>query len=98
MKIWLDDIRPVRENGFYWAKTASEAISLLKNNNVEFIDYDHDLGNDIDGTGYDVAKWIEKQCCLGRMKCPKWNVHSANPVGEKNIKLAMEAAERYSNE
>lgn len=99
-RIYLDDIRLPKSSGWQIIRTASECIKFIKKNidSIDEISFDHDLGNDIDGTGYDVAKWIEKKCFNGKMKCPKWNIHSANPVGEKNIRAAMESAERYSNE
>lgn len=96
MKIYLDDIRNPKTSGWTIIRTASEAIKALQKyrDKITEISFDHDLGDDKDGTGYDVAKWIEGECFFG-MKCPKWNVHSANPVGERNITKAMEAAKRY---
>lgn len=95
IRIWLDDIRNPKTHGWIICRTASSAIEMIKSGGVEFIDFDHDLGDDEDGTGYDVAKWVEAECFFG-MKCPKWNIHSANPVGEKNITMAMKSAERMS--
>ena len=49
MKLWLDDIRePWRfgKHGWEWAKTADEAIALLKTANVEEASLDHDLTED----------------------------------------------------
>ena len=99
MKIYLDDLRDPKTDGWTIVRSASKCIDLIKKNrnSIKMISFDHDLGDDEDGTGYDVAKWIEAECYFG-MKCPKWNIHSANPVGEKNIKSAMESAERYSKE
>lgn len=98
MRIYLDDIREPKTSGWTIVRTANEAINLIKKyrNEITEISFDHDLGDD-EMTGYDVAKWIEAECFFG-MKCPKWNIHSANPVGAKNIKMAMEAAERMNNE
>ena len=98
MKIFLDDIRNPKTDGWQIIRTASKCINILNiyGHKVTEISFDHDLGDDEDGTGYDVAKWIEEQCFMGNWKCPKWNVHSANPVGEENIHKAMINAERYS--
>jgi|688.fasta_scaffold192121_5 hypothetical protein len=36
-------------------------------------------------TGYDSAKWLCEYCWTNGIPLPKWNVHSANPVGRDNI-------------
>jgi hypothetical protein len=100
MKIYLDDIRNPKSEGWTIVRTAKECIELIKSNKdtITEISIDNDLGEgDYEATGYDVAKFIEAQCWCGFMKCPKfWNVHSANPVGAKNITMAMKNAEIYS--
>lgn len=101
MKIYLDDVRNPITEGWVIVRTAKECIELIEKNinDIEEISFDHDLGDDKNGTGYDVAKWIESKCYFGSMKCPKyWNVHSANSVGAKNISDAMKNAEKYSKE
>lgn len=99
MKIWLDDLRPMPfKNGIpeytFLCKTASEAIELLSTGCITFISFDHDLG-DVQ-TGYTVACYIEQQVYNGKIPMPDWEIHSANPVGRKNIKRAMESAERFT--
>jgi hypothetical protein len=96
MNIWLDDVRPMPAGFDVHVKTASEAIELIKNSDgVESISFDHDLGNDEDGTGYDVATYIEMSVYLRHHPPPRrWAVHSANPVGREKIKRAMESADR----
>lgn len=93
-EIFLDDVRnpPEHFQGVI-CRTAEEAIKLIKTGQVTFISFDHDLGTNL--TGYDVAKVIEEEVYYGQIKCPKWKVHSANPVGTQNIKQAMMNAERY---
>lgn len=97
MRIFLDDIRMPPEGRFdlIIVRTADEAIRLLDTNKVTYVTFDHDLGHNVP-TGYDVAKHIEKQCYFGAMKCPDWDIHSANPVGRENIQWAMIAAETFS--
>lgn len=96
MYIFLDDLR--RSSGVEWVvvRTGEECIDLIDKffNEIDMISFDHDLGEGI--TGYDVAKYIEAQCFAGPMICPRWVVHSANPVGRGNIIAAMKAAERAS--
>jgi hypothetical protein len=83
MKIYLDDIRAEPE-GWIRVKTAQEAIGLLKSNNVSEISLDHDLGDDINGTGYDVILWIEQEVYMKNYIPPVIKVHSANvPAGDK---------------
>ena len=92
MKIFLDDIRNPKSSGWYICRTAEEAISLIKDQKCDEITFDHDLGDE-SLTGYDVARYIEKLAAYGQLKkFPVWHVHSANPVGKKNIVFAMESA------
>jgi hypothetical protein len=103
MEIWLDDERDpndpfIQEEfhsrpGMVWARTAEEAIELLKSNNVTYISFDHDLG--MGKSGYDVARWIEEQAAQGNLRKLNWTVHTANPIGSKNIIMAMKSAERF---
>lgn len=69
---------------------------MLEKGIIHFVSFDHDLG--IGKTGYDIAKWIEQKAYEGKIKKLKWEIHSANPVGEKNIRMAMENADRYWGE
>jgi len=96
LKIWLDDKR-VNPDGFVWIKSASEVIKILENDliEIEYISFDHDLGQKL--SGYNVAQEIEKLCFQKKIKCPDWNVHSANPTGKQNIIKAMTQAEKFSN-
>lgn len=55
-----------------------------------WISFDHDLGEN-EETGYDLAKWLEErhysevQPHLNII----YSIHSANPVGRKNIQQAL---------
>lgn len=96
MRLFLDDIRK-EPKGWILCKTADEAIALIDafKNNITHISFDHDLGIGLDGN--DVAMHIETLCHKGKMKCPKWQIHSSNPVGRKEISATMKSAERFSN-
>ena len=106
-KLWLDDERDPKskqiqmqfgaEGDEIWAKSANVAINHLKKGNITSISLDHDLGPNA-GTGLDVAVWIEEQAYLGKLPKLTWFVHSMNPVGSKNITVAMNNAEKYWNE
>ena len=102
--VWLDDIRDPNnlevqkrfgsQPGMVWAKTVDDAIKLLEQGNVVFIDFDHDLGEE-NKDGYDLAKWIEQMAYENKLKPFKWTVHSLNPSGAKMIEQAMRSAERF---
>ncbi len=98
MKLYLDDVRPKPRDYDFLAKTAKEAIDLLKTGKITCISFDHDLGEESNGTGYDVASWIEHEAYKGKIKSIDWVVHSANPVGRNKIQWAMESAQRWMNE
>lgn len=78
MKIFLDDLREAPQ-GYVTARTYEECIELLKNNEVEVLSLDHDLGTD--KTGYDVCLWLAEN----EYFIPEIYIHSANPVGQMNM-------------
>lgn len=96
MKLWLDDLRdPAKYGriGWTWAKTAQEAIDLLKTGKVICASLDHDLTiqqtlgtPDKEDTGYTVVCWMEEN--------DVWpdggvEVHSMNPVGKWKMEQAI---------
>lgn len=91
MKLWIDDER-VPPDGWVWAKTYEDAMDYINNHPVTHISFDHDLGQR--KTGYDIAKHIEEMAVRGLMPQIDWSVHSANPVGRRNIHAAMTNADR----
>lgn len=95
MRIFLDDIRmPTSDLGeVLIIRDAKTAMDLVKTGNVTFISFDHDLGTEL--SGYDVAMLIEELVFMGDIRCPKWAIHSANPVGRERIRMAMRSAERF---
>lgn len=108
MKVWLDNVRtPPRQmerhlQGAYyeacdwvWCKTAAKAIDLLSSGGVTHISLDHDLGDEANGTGYDVACFIEDGAFRGSMEPLEWAIHSQNPVGRQRMKSALVMANMY---
>jgi hypothetical protein len=93
--VYLDDLRPTPSQYDVHARTAAEAIALLRTGKVQFISLDHDLGEAKNGTGYDVAKEIEEAAYHGRIPPLFWGIHSANPVGRKNMQTALKNADKY---
>jgi hypothetical protein len=45
-------------------------------------------------TGYDCAKWLIEYCINKNVGLPTCNVHSANPIGRKNIISILQSYER----
>jgi hypothetical protein len=41
-------------------------------------------------TGYDCAKWLVDYCIDNQANLPDYLVHSANPIGKKNIESYLE--------
>ena len=40
-------------------------------------------------TGFSCAKWLIDYCSINNKKLPKFNVHSANPIGAENIRSLL---------
>ena len=101
MRVWLDDVREMPFDFDLHVRTAADAINVLATGGVRVISLDHDLGEEKNGTGYDVAKWIEEKAfAWGHGEdaglCPlEWHVHSQNPVGAGNMTQALRNADRY---
>ena len=92
MRMYLDDIRTPSDSSLIIVRSFSEAVSFVLEKGVpSFISFDHDLGMNegvLLETGYDFAKWLVENDIEGIIEIPKnftFNVHSANPVGAKNI-------------
>ena len=90
MKVYLDDERSTPDGWVrvYWP---DEAIELLRTGNVIEISLDHDLGDDVRGTGYDVVLWIEEQVALHGFVPPKMSVHSANVSARTKMEAGIRA-------
>lgn len=104
-KLYLDDIRIPEDSTYTISRTMEDAQTLILSYGVpSFISFDHDLGMDRDGnllaTGYDFAKWLVEMDMDGIIKIPKdfsFTVHSANPVGAKNIQEYLKNYLTYRN-
>lgn len=98
MKIWLDDKRKMPDEFDKHAKNAWEAIRYLDeaaaNDDLELISLDHDLGDEDEGTGYDVACHIEQCAIEGKMKEFEIRIHTQNPVGRAKMQIAIKNARR----
>lgn len=95
VSIYLDDIRTGPPGFTYYCKTAEEVLEIIKNDQIDFISFDHDLGYGM--SGGQLADKIERLVYEGKIKCPDWVVHSSNPVGRENIDRAMVSATLICN-
>ena len=93
MKIFLDDERTAPE-GWVQVRWPDAAIKLLETCTVTNLSLDHDLGDDLRGTGYDVLLWIEREVVLSKFVPPQFiTVHSANPAARVRMLAAIESIE-----
>jgi hypothetical protein len=94
MKIWHDDIRLPPDDSWSWARTNSIALTLLRENEVDEISLDHDLGLEYEDphareaylrrgrsltTGLDLVRVM----CEEDLIPPKVTIHSWNPTGAR---------------
>jgi hypothetical protein len=105
MKIFLDD-DPMRDSWVddTWTivRTAYECLDLIAEHpgEVEILSLDHDLGPDImiHGDGYMVVEVLERLVGQGAIRPiilpKKIEIHTANPVGRKNMQAAIDSIER----
>jgi hypothetical protein len=90
MKLYVDDLRPCPE-GWETVGTYEDAVAFLFLHPVEELSLDHDLGHD--GTGYDIVKWMFEANIWPK----KLRLHTANPVGRKNMRQLIEHYGPYTN-
>lgn len=83
INLYVDDIRRCPD-GFVVARSYDEAIQLLKNNTINILSLDHDLGIDehgVEKNGYDIVKYI----CEHGISPRKIYIHTDNVVGRDNM-------------
>lgn len=103
MNLFIDDVRSPEDVGFknvdfYVVRTGLDAVNYIEYNKPQYIAFDHDLGFDEYGdllkTGMWVATWLVNQDCRDPKKgyitkSFRFSVHSANPIGKKNIESLL---------
>jgi hypothetical protein len=64
---------------------------------VDFRDWGDYSSNDlgVEETGLDCAKWLVNYCLDNGFDLPEYIVHSANPVGRKNIQSYLDNAKKH---
>ena len=91
MKIWLDDLRPAPK-GYTPAHSVNEAKNLIlecekKNENIDVIDCDHDLGDFAydGGDGIKLIDWLAERETYYPIE-----LHTMNPVGRDNMQRTVD--------
>jgi hypothetical protein len=84
MRVFVDDQRPAPP-GWTLARNVDEAIALLRNENVEELSLDYDLGDPCFGTGSDVLDWLERALSEHRTSLPRLHAHSGSPIGRRRL-------------
>lgn len=99
--LYLDDLRnPTTDKNWVVVRSTAEAIEYVFNNNMpNYASFDHDLGGE--DTAMLFIKWlINFDMDHNGAVIPKdftWNVHSANPVGVKNINGMLTSYLNFKN-
>lgn len=93
MKVFLDDLR-VTPSGWVRTYWPDEVFDLLETGQVEELSLDHDLGDEVRGTGYDVILWIEEAVALRGFIPPKIIVHSANLSARVKMVAGIQSIEK----
>ena len=91
-EIWIDDERLPKRPNMLWVRTIQDFDAALREWGCpSYISFDHDLGHRIP-EGYDLAKLLVEFEIRGIIEIPldfKYDVHSANPIGKKNIQMYL---------
>lgn len=93
-KLFLDDVRNPREDGWVVVRSFIEAARYVHQHGFpDHVAFDHDLGEEDHRTGRHFAQWlIEHDMRYETM--PRhftYSVHSANPVGAANIRGLLDS-------
>ena len=103
MKIFIDDVRFPPDSSWLLVKDVASAMKCIKHNlnEVTLISFDHDLGEDVNQiptTTIPIATYLEELAYNGQYpKQLKLQIHSANPVGRKNLELIFKSIQRFIN-
>lgn len=64
---------------------------------IDFDDWNDSTADQlgVEETGLDCAKWMVNYCITNNVTLPEYYVHSANPVGRKNIKSYLDNAKKH---
>lgn len=91
MKLFVDDMRMPPSPGWSVVRSYSEAIIALRNNPIEVLSLDNDLGEEKEG--WEILNWIEREIFINQRYIPPkvYVVHSMNPVARIRMYRAIDA-------
>jgi hypothetical protein len=99
---------PKEEGLIEWVLNYEQFIQWIEKFGLpDIISFDHDLAdfdikntqpNHQEKTGMDCAKWLVNYCIDNNEKLPKFYVHSANPVGSKNIESLLKNFNKHTKD
>lgn len=101
--VWGYNNNPIyKDTDWVIVRSFDSFVSYVKENGVpNVVSFDHDLGEIISESkelgGFECAKWLVEFCIDNDINVPNYHVHSANPVGKKNIETYMNTAIKYLN-
>lgn len=88
--MFIDDIRNPPPGDWIVVRSTDEALRYIQTNGMpKFISFDHDLGGD--DTSMVFLRKLVDMVWNGDDIPPDYKVHSANPVGAKNIVAFMDS-------
>jgi hypothetical protein len=89
-RLFLDDIRNPPDEDWIVCRSTQEAVDIIKERGIpDFMSLDHDLGGE--DTTMVFLKRLVNEIWDGQSTPPKYQVHSANPIGTQNIISYMES-------
>ncbi len=97
-RMFIDDERFPPDDGNEWkiVRSYQMAVYMIEMLGMpNFVSFDHDLGDEANGDGYKIAKYL---CDLDMNSTPAYKfpedfdyfVHSQNPIGKANIEGYMD--------
>lgn len=99
--LFLDDERypthvdPTLDRQWIVARSTEEAIQEVTHRGFPwFMSLDHDLGSN--DTTMDFLRWLVWEYGGSVVSPPQYQIHSANPVGAKNIEAFMNSWKRVA--
>ena len=99
-KVYLDDERDPKGEGWDVVRDYESFVDLILEKGLPTkISFDHDLGEN-SLSGYDAAKWLIDYGLDNDIPVEEIDisVHSANPVGAKNIRGIFKSFKRFKKE
>lgn len=97
INVWVDDERSMPFGFHIQVDDYSDFVDVLIEHgcgkDIGLVSFDHDLGGN--KNAYKMAQFVEREAYNHQLYPFNWRIHSANPVGTKRIRQALEKADQY---